>query len=60
MSKPRAVQAARAVGHVPPRAPAHRVCAEPKCETVLSVYNHLKWCSKHEGEHGMVRTRGKS
>jgi hypothetical protein len=35
-----------------------RVCKEPECEVVLSVYNGGKYCSKHEPMI-VPRTRGK-
>jgi hypothetical protein len=25
-----------------------RVCQSPECETILSIYNTLEWCSLHE------------
>lgn len=31
-----------------------RVCAEPECETVLSIYNATGWCWQHEEPHAYV------
>ena len=35
-----------------------RVCAEPGCETKLSIYNKWKYCWQHEPVHSYV-PRGK-
>lgn len=35
-----------------------RQCAEPDCETILSIYNDLKLCSIHGAGTYRVRTRG--
>jgi hypothetical protein len=35
-----------------------RVCAEPGCETKLSVYNKWKYCWQHEPVHAYI-PRGK-
>ena len=31
-----------------------RVCEEPECETVLSIYNATGWCWQHEQPHAYV------
>ena len=35
-----------------------RVCAEPGCETKLSIYNKWRYCWQHEPVHAYV-PRGK-
>lgn len=39
---------------------AGRRCAEPNCETILSIYNDLKLCSIHGAGTYIVRTRGRT
>jgi hypothetical protein len=36
----------------------NRLCREPGCETLLSMYNNGKYCSLHE-PMAVPRTRGK-
>jgi hypothetical protein len=38
----------QAGGSRPPTFPEGRVCADPGCSTVLSIYNRRESCSEHE------------
>lgn len=40
------------------RSKGPRTCAEPGCETRLSVYNDAEHCSVHAATH-LLRTRGR-
>ena len=38
----------QAAGDRPPTFPEGRVCQQPACSTVLSIYNRQELCSKHQ------------
>lgn len=44
----------------PPTSPRGRHCAEPDCETALSIYNAGLYCSQHGQERIVVRGRRKA
>jgi hypothetical protein len=35
-------------GRPSPSTRGGRVCMSPECDTILSIYNTLEWCSVHE------------
>jgi hypothetical protein len=45
-------------GHTPKTFAKGRLCREPGCNTILSVYNDGSYCYRHE-KMSVPRTRGK-